>query len=368
MRSGFALVGCFTAFLAMLTASTADAQFRRPPPVYRAPPPVYRPPPPPPRPVPPPVARPMPGRPNMPPGPVIRPPMPSGGAIRPAPGGGLQVQRPIQLPRPISINRGGGTQPTAITLKPGTAISLKPSIPTATTLQKLKASASPIAASAPRDAAGLRLQAGQANVTAKLTQLRATFNRAASGGAGGESGGAGARALTQARITSVLREQFGSSVKATGPASKSASGIGNIFSRHTLLANRLPIERVRTYSGTTSGPLKLLDSKSFAGGVYTEAINKQPMKLYRVWGGSAAEFRSFWTTQKPRSRIQVREKLALDSTWGNTATRVTEITIPAGTKFFVGHAERQGTLAGGGPQVYFSTKVEEKWKTGGWNL
>jgi hypothetical protein len=44
---------------------------------------------------------------------------------------------------------------------------------------------------------------------------------------------------------------------------------------------------------------------------------------------------------------------ALNPQWGNTATNVVKIEVPAGTKYFEGVATPQGGLVGGGIQVLF---------------
>ena len=51
---------------------------------------------------------------------------------------------------------------------------------------------------------------------------------------------------------------------------------------------------------------------------------------------------------------------ALDQNWGDTATRVVEARIPAGTKIYEGAASAQRGLVGGGNQVYVP-KIDPKW-------
>jgi hypothetical protein len=52
--------------------------------------------------------------------------------------------------------------------------------------------------------------------------------------------------------------------------------------------------------------------------------------------------------------------LALRPEWGNTATKVVKIEVPAGTKIYEGFAEAQGSLVGGGSQVVIP-KVDPRW-------
>ena len=51
---------------------------------------------------------------------------------------------------------------------------------------------------------------------------------------------------------------------------------------------------------------------------------------------------------------------ALDRAWGNTATNVTKIEVPAGVKIYEGAAAPQGGLVGGGNQLYIP-KVDASW-------
>jgi hypothetical protein len=51
---------------------------------------------------------------------------------------------------------------------------------------------------------------------------------------------------------------------------------------------------------------------------------------------------------------------ALDPRWGNTAVNVTRIRVPPGIKIYEGAAASQGSLVGGGNQI-FIPKVEANW-------
>jgi filamentous hemagglutinin len=52
--------------------------------------------------------------------------------------------------------------------------------------------------------------------------------------------------------------------------------------------------------------------------------------------------------------------LALNPEWGNTATQVAKIHVPAGTAIYEGFAEAQGKLVGGGNQVVI-LNVDQSW-------
>ena len=74
--------------------------------------------------------------------------------------------------------------------------------------------------------------------------------------------------------------------------------------------------------------------------------------MYRAYGGKAGELGSYWTRTKPSGALQATIDSALDPAWGNTANKVSSITIPKGTTFYEGAVAPQGNLVGGGNQVY----------------
>ena len=79
---------------------------------------------------------------------------------------------------------------------------------------------------------------------------------------------------------------------------------------------------------------------------------KSDTTLYRVYGGTAEKMGMYWSKMKPMGPLQSRIDLAIKTEWGNTAEKVIEIRVPAGTKIFEGFAESQGAgLVGGGSQI-----------------
>lgn len=108
------------------------------------------------------------------------------------------------------------------------------------------------------------------------------------------------------------------------------------------------------------GPLGEAVAKTFRGATYTESITSEPTNLYRVWGGEAGQMGSYWTRVKPTGPLQATFDSALNPEWGNTATNVANIRVPAGTKIYEGTAASQGALFGGGNQVYIP-RVDPSW-------
>ena len=98
-------------------------------------------------------------------------------------------------------------------------------------------------------------------------------------------------------------------------------------------------------------------ARTFRSGTYSEVVTTEPTKLYRVIGDNGNPTGGYWTRAKPKAPLASVVDSALDQNWGNTATRVVEMEVPAGTKLFEGIAAPQRGLVGGGNQIYFDKKV-----------
>lgn len=117
---------------------------------------------------------------------------------------------------------------------------------------------------------------------------------------------------------------------------------------------------IRWGPATGKGPLKPDEVLNFRGGSYTETVLDEPILLYRVYGGNAAQLRSYWTRVPPTGPLQSRLDSALLHKWGNTAEKVAVIRLPARTTFYEGFAAPQGNLLGGGNQVFVPI-VKPEW-------
>lgn len=100
------------------------------------------------------------------------------------------------------------------------------------------------------------------------------------------------------------------------------------------------------------GPLPAAVANTFRSGSYTSKTLNSSTTLYRVYGGTASQLGSFWTRTPPRGSMQAAMDLGLNPQWGNTATRVVKIQVPAGTTVYEGVAAAQGGLLGGGNQIF----------------
>ena len=118
------------------------------------------------------------------------------------------------------------------------------------------------------------------------------------------------------------------------------------------------------YGAHEVGPLADDVARTFRGGSYTESTVSEATTFYRVYGGKAGPAGSYLTRIKPSGSLQATLDSALNPAWGNTASRVAEIRVPAGTKIYEGAAAPQripgGSLLGGGNQVYIP-RVPNSW-------
>ncbi len=108
-------------------------------------------------------------------------------------------------------------------------------------------------------------------------------------------------------------------------------------------------------SEATSGPkgkggnelLSPDDAKGFEGLEYQSRVLKKDMVCYRLHdGGKGAYPLGKWVGKsRPPPGLEGKLRCALDPTWGNAATHVAKIHLPAGTKVFEGAYAAQGAGA-----------------------
>jgi RHS repeat-associated protein len=127
----------------------------------------------------------------------------------------------------------------------------------------------------------------------------------------------------------------------------------------TTLKLRLPARAVR-YGPLNPGPLPAGIVGTFRGGSYSGLTLNEPTTFYRVYGGTAEELGAFWTRTPQSGGLQSAFDLALDPRWGNNASKIVKIRVPAGTRIFEGAAASQRGLLGGGSQV-FIPGVSHSW-------
>ena len=120
------------------------------------------------------------------------------------------------------------------------------------------------------------------------------------------------------------------------------------------------ISNSEVFSPMNQGPLPDAVANTFRSGTYTGFVTEGEMTLYRVYGGKAGELSSYWTPTYPQGPLQSIIDYSLDPKWGNTATNIATINVPAGTTIYQGYAAKQGGLVGGGIQIYIP-EVDPLW-------
>jgi hypothetical protein len=114
---------------------------------------------------------------------------------------------------------------------------------------------------------------------------------------------------------------------------------------------------VGSFSPINPGPLAKDIANTFRSATYTENIADGPINLYRIWGGEAKELGQYWSRTKPAGSLQAIMDNALLPAYGNTAEKVTSITVPKGTVFYEGIVGPQGNLVGGGNQIFIPREL-----------
>jgi hypothetical protein len=131
-------------------------------------------------------------------------------------------------------------------------------------------------------------------------------------------------------------------------------GVGALFpTRHAAAGGNMAST---VYGPTIAGPLPAAIANTFRGGSYVATTLTEATVFYRVYGGAAAQVSrsggAFLTRTAPSGPLQAMIDLALNPQWGNTASLVARVRVPAGTTIYEGAAAAQGGLVGGGNQVF----------------
>ncbi len=117
----------------------------------------------------------------------------------------------------------------------------------------------------------------------------------------------------------------------------------------------------RRFTPVDVGPLPRDVAATFRSNTYDEVRLGQPTVLYRSYSDPARKIGPFWTRTRPTGPLQTVIDSALDQNWGNRATDVVAIRVPAGQTVYEGPAGAQRGLVGGGGQVYVPN-VDPSWE------
>jgi hypothetical protein len=109
------------------------------------------------------------------------------------------------------------------------------------------------------------------------------------------------------------------------------------------------------------GPLEGHFESSFRSSAYTSRRLGQPRDLYRVYSDPVRRLGAFWTDVQPSGPLQATMDAALLPGFGNAATKVVHIRVPAGQVVYEGLSARQEGWLGGGTQ-YVLPKALKVWE------
>lgn len=136
---------------------------------------------------------------------------------------------------------------------------------------------------------------------------------------------------------------------ARGAARKGGGAGGRPPKRTPGVPSGMPAKRWNAANGP--GPLGPGVAKTFRGASYTERTIDRDTMMYRAYSDPAKRRGIYWTRDEPRGPFQSMLDSALDPQWGNFATRVAKVRVPAGTRIYEGYTGPQRGLVGGGDQV-----------------
>ena len=120
-------------------------------------------------------------------------------------------------------------------------------------------------------------------------------------------------------------------------------------------------DRCVRHGPMNSGQLKGHFESSFRSSTYTTRKLGAPRDLYRAYSDPVRRLGAFWSDVKPTGPLQATIDSALLPSYGNTATKVVHIRVPAGEVVHEGVAARQQGWLGGGTQ-FVLPKVLKDWE------
>ncbi|HND64034.1 MAG TPA: hypothetical protein PKX64_04205, partial [Elusimicrobiota bacterium] len=115
------------------------------------------------------------------------------------------------------------------------------------------------------------------------------------------------------------------------------------------------------YTPINPGPLPKEIASTFRSATYEAVKLDQPAELYRVFSDPSKKMGPYWTIKKPESSLKAIVDNALDPNWGNRATDIVSIRVPAGETIYVGPSASQRALVGGVDQIYID-QVNPLWE------
>jgi hypothetical protein len=107
-------------------------------------------------------------------------------------------------------------------------------------------------------------------------------------------------------------------------------------------------------------------AETFTDGAYRTVRTTEPIELYRVYGGDAAQTGGFASTEYALDRATAMERSALNPAWNNTREFQAIIEVPPGTVLQIGQVAPQTIdggriLAGGADQILLPRDWDSSW-------
>src|SRR5712691_10633220 len=145
-----------------------------------------------------------------------------------------------------------------------------------------------------------------------------------------------------------------------GSASLARRAAGKIGDRWFLVKNRRLAkngmawidasgDRCVRHGPLNPGPLETDVASTFRSSSYTARRIAQPKDLWRAYSVKKRKLGAYWTDIAPTGPLQTSMDSAIHPSFGNAASKVAHIRVPAGTTVYEGFAGPKGYL-GGGPQ------------------
>jgi hypothetical protein len=103
------------------------------------------------------------------------------------------------------------------------------------------------------------------------------------------------------------------------------------------------------------GPLETDVASTFRSSSYTARRIALPKDLWRAYSLKERKLGAFWTDIAPAGPLQTSMDSAIDPSFGNAASKVAHVRVPAGTTIYEGFAGPHGYL-GGGPQFLLKNR------------
>jgi hypothetical protein len=131
--------------------------------------------------------------------------------------------------------------------------------------------------------------------------------------------------------------------------------LGSLFSLSLVPTIEFNIQKNIAQELAVSCPLPPEIAATFLDSKCEEVKLAQPQHFYRYYSSDGNKYGRYLTTDKYKTNVEVIRKLALNQDWGNQATMMLKVTLPAGTMVYQGIVAPQNPAAcypGGGQQTF----------------